>query len=378
MGMYQSVCHSGAQRLEKSKGNSPVNRIPDDYYPEGSENWYVLPEGKDQGKKLFFYDFTIGQDRSASPEASDSADALPVIVFVHGNPESSYTYSQVRDQLMAHAQGPARIIAMDHIGFGLSDQASFEMVEMHHAANLSMLVKHLDLQNITLVIHDWGGAIGIGAFIDQSERVKSLVLMNTTVFPIPLQGLNYTRFPFRYLNWNSFGYRIPWRLWKHIPPLVMYSTVGKWAFIKRSANFFWRSLRGQLSEGEVLYRDMFSTRMNALSSKRNVKQTKVWGHGYRYQDATHGLQDNRAFYKHIQKQLPLKWGGEGANIPCRAFFGEWDPAARIEVQEQWIEALPQLEGQIQTFPDAGHFVEEHKFVEIAEGILEVAGLKPSP
>mgnify|MGYP000067035255 CR=1 FL=1 len=356
------------KRVEKHIGNSPLKEIPEDYYRNGQENWFLISEGVDKGKKLFFYDFTLGDPREGEGD-------IPVVCFVHGNPESSYTFSHTRDELVANANLPCRIIAMDHIGFGLSDQASFEMVDMHHAQNLSQLIEYLDLKNVTLVIHDWGGAIGIGAFIDQAKRVSNIVLMNTTVFPIPLQGLNYTRFPFKCLNWNSFGYRIPWQLWKHIAPLVMFSGVGQRAFFKRCADFIWRSFRGKLNQGERLYRDMFSTRMNALSSKRNVKQTKVWGHGYRYYDSTHGMQSNQRFYKNIQKNLPIHWGLEGQNIGVRAFFGEWDPIARPEVQEQWCEALPQVEGHIQTFPDAGHFVEESKFKEIAEGIIDVAKLK---
>jgi len=360
--------------LANTSGNSPIKHVPADYYPPDSAHWFVIPEGVDQGKKLFFYDFiTETQGVSQTDERKDSNKALPVVLFVHGNPESSYTYSKTRDELVKHTKQPVRIIAMDHIGFGLSDQASFEMVDMHHANNLMQLIKHLDIQHITLVIHDWGGAIGTGALIEQADRVDNIVLMNTTVFPIPLQGLNYTRFPFKCLNWNSFGYRIPWQLWKHIPPIVMYSGVGRWNFFRRTGDYILRALGGKLTEGEILYRDMFSTRMNALSSKRNVKQTKVWGHGYRYIDETLGIQDNRQFYKLLQKEIPLKWGNSNREIKVRAYFGEWDPAARVDVQAQWIEALPQLQGKIKTYPDVGHFVEEHKYYEIAQGILEVIG-----
>ena len=352
-------------RLDNNVGNTPLRHFPDDYIPEESGRWFILSEGPDVGKKLFFYDFIV--EKEDGPEGQP----IPTIVFVHGNPESSYTYSQTRDELVKHATQTMRVIAMDHIGFGLSDQASFEMVDMHHAANLTQLIEFLDLNNVTLVVHDWGGAIGIGAFIDQAERVANLVLMNTTVFPIPLQGLNYTTFPFKYLGWNSFGYRTPWQLWKHVAPLVMYSGVGQLNFFKRIGDYFLRAILGRLTEGERMYRDMFSTRINALSSKRNVKQTKVWGHGYYYHDANLGLQDNRSFYKNIQKKISLYWGSEGQNITVRAFFGEWDPTARSDVQDQWLEALPQLQGHISTFPDAGHFVEEHKFEEIAQGILDV-------
>ncbi|BFM18467.1 hypothetical protein R50073_46500 [Maricurvus nonylphenolicus] len=355
-------------RVEATPGNTPITHIPDDYMPAGSGRWLILPEGPDAGKKLFFYDHTFGGDGKRKVDAT--------LVFVHGNPESSYTYSQVITEVerQAAAGKSCRVVAMDHIGFGLSDQASFEMVDMHHANNLKQLIAHLNLTEVTLVIHDWGGAIGTGAFIDTPERVKHLVLMNTTIFPMPLQGMNCTNFPMRWLPWNTLGYRVPWRLWKHIPPIVMFSSVGPWKMITRTLDYTLRAISGRLTEGEVLYRDMFKTRSNALSSKRNVKQTKVWGHGYRYFDKDQGWQDNRAFYQNMQKKVPECWGPSGQHIGVRGFWGEWDPCARAEVREQWQEALPQLSGHMQTFPEVGHFVEEHKFVEIAAGIVEVSGL----
>lgn len=192
-----------------TQGNTPLGSTPVDYLPEGGRaQWLVLPDGPDVGKRLFFYDVVIGE---GEPEAT--------LFFVHGNPECSYTYRQTIDQVVAQTDSAVRIIAMDHIGFGLSDQASFEMVDYHHARNVQQLVRYLGVNDITLVIHDWGGAIGIGAFIDTPELVSHLVLMNTTVFPFPMAGTNYTNFPFPGpFGWTRLGHYLPWKLWKHIPP----------------------------------------------------------------------------------------------------------------------------------------------------------------
>lgn len=343
----------------KAASNSPLREIPPDYFPSGSEHWMELSDGPDQGKKLFYYDVQTGQ---GDPQAT--------VLLVHGNPESSYTYSAVRDQLVAHSDTNIRIVAMDHIGFGLSDQATYQMVDFHHAANLRQLVEHLALQNICLVIHDWGGAIGTGALIDMPERVASLVLMNTTVFPVPTEGLTYNSFPYRFLPWCRLGRWAPWRLWRYIAAAVMYSPAGGGAFARHLASVFGRALTGRLTEGEKVYRDMFSTRANALSSMRNVQQTAVWGHGYQYTDPNQGSQDNSDFYAHIQKQLPVHWGRE-RKIPARAFFGLWDVLGREEVRQQWVDALPQLNGNIRTYANRGHFVEEHEYGDIAQAILEL-------
>ena len=182
--------------------NSPVIIIPSDYYPEGCGFWYELGEGMDAGKKMFFRDSTHG-----------NKDPEETIVFVHGNPESSYTYRNVIDHIIKTAKRPFRIIAMDHIGFGLSDQASFEMVCMDHASNLSQLIKHLDLNKVTLIIHDWGGPIGIGAFLKVPDRVSNLIILNSTVFPFPVSGLTYENYPLKQFSWANTPKMIPNNLW---------------------------------------------------------------------------------------------------------------------------------------------------------------------
>ena len=350
--------------VAREKGNTPIKTVPKDYVTEGEAKWFVLASGPDAGKKLFFYDEIIG---AGQPEAT--------LFFVHGNPESSYTYRQTIESVKANAEKTYRVIAMDHIGFGLSDQASFEMVDMHHANNLKQLIDYLDPTDITLIIHDWGGAIGIGSLIDSPERVRNLVLMNTTVFPMPLKGWNLTNFPFRgKLSWNSLGYLTPWRWWRLVPPVVMYSSVGAWALVGRALSVFTRAALGQLTEGERMYWEMVSTKANALSSMRNVKQTKVWGHGYCYFDPTLGWQDNRSFYQNIQDNITSRWGAEGGNIGVRALWGEWDPTAQESVRKQWIEALPQMKEFVQLYPERGHFLEEHEYQDIAQAIVEVSRL----
>jgi len=352
-------------QVATTRGNTPLTSTPEDYLPVGaSAQWLVLLEGFDAGKKLFFYDLVVGD---GEPEAT--------LFFVHGNPECSYTYRQTMEQVLANTDKTLRIVAMDHIGFGLSDQASFEMVDVHHANNLKQLVEHLGIKDITLVIHDWGGAIGVGAFIDTPERVTGLVLMNTTIFPMPADGITYMNFPFPGpLAWSRLGAYLPWKLWQHIPPLVMFSPAGRLPLAGHFFKFLLSSLSGKLTAEEKMYRTIFSTEANARSSMRNVKQTRVWGHGYRYLDKTQGWQDNHEFYQNMQNTITQRWGPQGQNINACAFFGLFDPCAKDSVQQQWKDALPQLNGHIQSFKNSGHFIEESEPEAIAAGIIEVAGL----
>jgi haloalkane dehalogenase len=74
---------------------------------------------------------------------------------------------------------------MDHVGFGLSDKPThWTYYPEEHAKNLSMLIEALDVKEVTLVVQDWGGPIGLSYAIDHPENVKRLVIMNTWMWPV--------------------------------------------------------------------------------------------------------------------------------------------------------------------------------------------------
>ena len=82
-----------------------------------------------------------------------------VILFVHGSPTWSFLY---RDFISSMSK-KYRCIAIDHIGFGLSEKPEdFDGKPQSHSKNLTSFIKKLDLKEITLVVHDFGGPIGIG------------------------------------------------------------------------------------------------------------------------------------------------------------------------------------------------------------------------
>src|SRR6266581_532273 len=82
------------------------------------------------------------------------------LVFVHGDPTWGYLYRALIPPLSE--QG--RCIVPDHVGMGKSGAAPalYPYRLRHHIANLERLLLHLDLQQITLVLHDWGGPVGLG------------------------------------------------------------------------------------------------------------------------------------------------------------------------------------------------------------------------
>lgn len=101
------------------------------------------------------------------------------VVMVHGNPTWSFFY---RDVVVA-LRGRVRCIVPDHIGCGLSDKPQrWDYTLPNHIANLRVLVDSLQLRKIHLIVHDWGGPIGLGAMLPQGDRLDRVVILNTAAF----------------------------------------------------------------------------------------------------------------------------------------------------------------------------------------------------
>jgi haloalkane dehalogenase len=108
----------------------------------------------------------------------------PVLLLSHGNPTWTFFWRDIVTAL----RDKYRVIAVDHIGCGLSDKPSPEKYSYRLARrveDLNRLVERLDLRDITLVAHDWGGAIGMGTAVAMPERFSRFVLMNTAAFRAP-------------------------------------------------------------------------------------------------------------------------------------------------------------------------------------------------
>lgn len=142
-----------------------------------------------------------------------------VILFVHGTPSWSFDFRhQIKILSKTH-----RCVALDHIGFGLSDKPkSYDYGTPTHAHTLEQFIGHLQLQNITLVVHDFGGPIGLHYAVHHADNIKRIVVLNTwmwssegepafekfkKVLRSPLLPILYTYFNFspRFLLPASFG-----------------------------------------------------------------------------------------------------------------------------------------------------------------------------
>ncbi len=99
-----------------------------------------------------------------------------VILFVHGTPTWSFLYRKYITELSKNY----RCIAIDHIGFGLSEKPEeFNGKPQSHSKNLSEFIEKIDLKEITIVVHDFGGPIGLSSAIQNHNRIKQIVMFNT-------------------------------------------------------------------------------------------------------------------------------------------------------------------------------------------------------
>lgn len=98
------------------------------------------------------------------------------ILFVHGTPSWSFDFRNVIKKL---SEG-FRCIAIDHIGFGLSDKPEhYDYSTQNHSKTLEKFVLEKQLEKITLVVHDFGGPIGLNFAINHPERIEKLVVLNS-------------------------------------------------------------------------------------------------------------------------------------------------------------------------------------------------------
>jgi pimeloyl-ACP methyl ester carboxylesterase len=100
------------------------------------------------------------------------------------------------------------------IGFGLSEKPTREHAHCldGHTANLTALMRQLDLSRITLVCHDWGGPTGLSFAMSNSDRVRALTIMSTWAWPLPPAEFHTRIFPWRMMHAPLVG---PYLLGNH-------------------------------------------------------------------------------------------------------------------------------------------------------------------
>lgn len=250
----------------------------------------------------------------------DEGEGAPV-VMVHGNPTWSFYY---RDLIKA-LRPNHRAIALDHLGCGLSDKPTANQYGFRlrdRIDDLEALLGSLNLgAPITLVVHDWGGAIGMGYAARHPERIARLVIMNTAAFGLPP------------------GKRFPWQLALARSPLI-----GGWMI--PGLNAFARGatvmacekpMDARVKQGYLAPYDSWRSRW---ATYKFVEDIPLGPDDPSYET----LQEITAGVKHFRE------------TPTLVCWGMRDFVFDASFLNQWREELPQAE--IHEFEDAGHYVLE--------------------
>lgn len=244
------------------------------------------------------------------------ADAAPLL-FAHGNPTWSYLWRRPIAELSSRGH---RCVAFDHMGFGRSDkppQLSAYSLQ-RHVDNALALIDALELSDVTLVAHDWGGPIGLGALLQRSDRLRGLILMNTWAWELP-----------------SF-----------LPPFLReFRTEGLGEILALGGNLFVESIPGGMHRRDTdpvmmdAYRAPFPdywSRAATLAFQREIPLTE--------RDRSAPLMGS------IHEQLP------NVSVPVRLVWGMRDPVFQPVFLEQWRELFPNA--VTVELADASHFLVE--------------------
>lgn len=109
----------------------------------------------------------------------DEGEGDPIL-FLHGQPTSSYLWRNI----MPFMEGKGRVIAPDNIGFGKSEQPELAYTFGDHYTYFEAFVNELGLENITLVVHDWGSGLGLHYAAQNPDKIKGIVTMESLMAPI--------------------------------------------------------------------------------------------------------------------------------------------------------------------------------------------------
>ncbi|MGE3164970.1 MAG: alpha/beta fold hydrolase [Planctomycetota bacterium] len=257
----------------------------------------------------------------------------PPVVMLHGNPSWSFYYRR----LAALLRDRYRVVVPDHVGCGLSDKPDDDVYDYtldRRVDDLEHLLDELRVEaGITLVLHDWGGMIGMAYAHRFPARIARLVILNTGAFPLPS------------------GKRFPLTI------ALCRSPLG--ALLVRGLNLF---CRGTASVG---------CRRRSMSA--DVRQ----GYLAPYDDWAHRIaihrfvQDIPLTPKHRVHARVLEVAGgleQFRDRPVQIFWGERDFVFDRHFLDEWMRRFP--EAEVHRFADAGHYVLEDAFDEIGPRVLE--------
>ncbi|MFN6129063.1 MAG: alpha/beta fold hydrolase [Planctomycetota bacterium] len=294
-------------------------------YPFQSRYW-SMP----YGLRLHYVDEGPGVTDTETPtEPTSGARRMEdaCVLAVHGNPTWSFYY-----RALVQAIRPShRVLAVDHLGCGWSSKPqSYSYALANHTERLVQFIESLDLRRIVMVVHDWGGAIGLGASLQCLDRMAGLVVLNTGAFVPP------------YIPLRIAACRLPW--------------VGSWAI--RYANAFalgatrmaihrLARLDDGVASGLLAPYDTPGNRIGIDSFVRDIPLSP--------------LHPTYRVLQNLEMHLP-----ELQNLPIRLVWGMKDWCFRPECLRRFQSYWP--DAQCLELDDVGHYVMEEAPEEVIDQV----------
>ncbi len=179
-------------------------------------------------RELFPFESRFFESRAGRVHYVDEGprEGGPTLLFLHGNPTWSFLYRDIIGPLREQV----RCVAVDYPGFGLSDRPDgYGYTPREHARVVGGLVRHLDLRELVVMGHDWGGPIGMRVALDERPRMRALIMGNTWYWPAEAfrmrtfsRVMSSRLFQWLILRWNFFVRPVmPMATRNEIPALVM-------------------------------------------------------------------------------------------------------------------------------------------------------------
>ena len=251
------------------------------------------------------------------------------LLMVHGNPTWSFLWRHLAREL----RFDYRPIAIDHVGCGLSDKPQNLTYTLPvHVAHLVQLIDHLDLQNATLLAHDWGGPIGLGALLARRERFSRIILFNTGAFPPP------------YIPWRIRACRMP--------------VLGKIAV--QGFNLFARAAQTMAVHQPHSISD--------VARKGLISPYNSWGNRQAIFEFVRDIPESSQHptWKHLaalESDLPtLK------DLPIKLIWGMRDWCFQPDCLDRLVEHWPHAE--VEKMEDVGHWVTEEAPQRVHDSVLD--------
>lgn len=244
------------------------------------------------------------------------------VIMLHGNPTWSFYFRNLVKSLSSQF----RTIVPDHIGCGLSDKPAVDQYDYRLKSRVDDLENLLDYlgidQNITLVLHDWGGMIGMAYALRHPKRIRRFVIMNTAAFLLP--------------KGKALPVRL--RLIRNIKPFATLAVLGFNIFACGALfTASYKGLEKDVKSGLIAPYNSWKNRIATLKFVQDIPVKK--------QDPSYSLakyvDDNLYRLKHISMLI---------------LWGEHDFVFDMDFLLEWKNRFP--DAIVKTFKDAGHYVLE--------------------